>query len=239
MNSNAEALVRIFGEIARDQLPFASAQALTTMAFEGRKAAQAELAQSLVLRNRFSTTGIQVNRAEKADWPNQKAEVGVEARRSYLIDHVLGGKRQGGAHGRAILEEERLRGPTGRIARKDRPGALLKLARRKIRGGRPKGAKNGQRSTPLPFVLYSSRWGNEVLARRTGPGRYPLQIIYAFKRGVSIKREFEMDVAVQLAIQGTYSRALGKALERAIATAKSKAERSASMSAGAVIDSGR
>ena len=236
VTSNAEALATVMGGLVRDQLPFASAQALTTLAFMGQRESKSELIESLTLRNRYSASGVQVNRAEKGDWPNQRAEVGIEQGRSYLIDHVTSGKRQGGTYGRAILEDESLRGSSGRIARKNRPGAMIKRAR----GGRRKGSKNGDQATPLPFIIStSSKWNNEVLVRRTGPERYPLQILYAFKRGVEIKREFEMDLAVRLAVQGNYTQVLGKALAKAIASAKTKAERSASSSAGNIIDGGR
>jgi hypothetical protein len=236
ITSNAKALALVMGGLARDQLPFASAQALTTLAFMGQRETKSELIESLTTRNRYSATGIQVNRAEKGDWPNQTAEVGIEKGRSYLIDHVTAGKRQGGTYGRAILEDESLRGSSGRIARKNRPGAMIKRAR----GGRRKGSKNGDQATPLPFIIQTtSKWNNEVLVRRQGPERYPLQILYAFKRGVAIKREFEMDVAVQLAVKGNYSQVLGKALAKAIASAKSKHERRTSGSAGGEIPSGR
>src|SRR5687768_13555724 len=109
IETNADVIAASFGAMAADQIPFASAQALTSLAFDAQRANKSELARVMTLRNRFSQGGIQVNRAEKADWPNQQAEVGIDPRRSYLVDHVLGGSRTGGRHGRAILAEERLR----------------------------------------------------------------------------------------------------------------------------------
>lgn len=238
VTTNAGSLAEMFSNVFRDQVPFATAQALTTLAFMGRSATQSELAASMQLRNRYSAGGVQVNRAEKSDWPDQKAEVGIDKGRSYLIDHVTGGKREGGTHGRAILEDESLRGGSGRIAKSKRPGAMIKRAR----GGRRKGSRNGDQATPLPFIIStSSKWSNEVLVRRQGPERYPLQILYAFKKGVTIKREFEMDVAVAAAVQGNYSQVLGKALARAIATARTKGQGATTLGGWreGIIDRGR
>lgn len=229
-------LADMFGKAFPSELPWATAQALTTLAFMGRTASQSELADSLTLRNRFSANGIQVERAEKADWPEQEAKVGIEQRRSYLVDHILSGKRQGGNYGRAILEAEQLRSPSGRIPKRQRPGTMIG---RMGKSGGKVGARKGVQNTPLPFLIFSSKWNNEVLVKRQGPERYPLEIIYAFKKGVSIKREFEMDLAVERKVQASYSSVLGRELERAIGKAKGRAERRGSGSRGTVIDSGR
>lgn len=239
--SHARLLAAVMGGIARDQVPFASAQALTTLAFQAQRDEKSELARSLELRNRFSQSGIQVNPAEKSDWPHQYAEVGIEPRRSYLVDHVTGGKRQGGSHGRAILEQESLRSGSGQVPGAKRPAAMIAQAMRAKRQAELNATFGGRRGKDkrLPFLFYSRKWGNEVIARRTGEDRYPLQIIYAFRKGVSIKREFEMDVVAARAVEGGFYAAYSKALSRAIASAKTKAERQSSMSAGVEIDSGR
>lgn len=239
VKSNATVLAAAFGHLAADQIPFASAQALTTLAFNAQRALKSELVHSMTLRNKFSQTGIQVNRAEKSDWPDQAAEVGIEEKRSYLIDHVTGGTRQGGTHGRAILEDESLRNSSGRVIKSKRPAALIKKGGRSPKGGRPKGARNGQHSTPLPFLLYSSRWGNEVLAKRNGPERYPLEIIYAFRKGVTIKPDFNMRAIAEASVRHGYEAAFNKALRRAIASGKRRTERDASKSSGQGIPDGR
>ena len=236
ITTNAHEAAAWVQEKHRSQIPFATALALTSVAFQGQRRAKLELATAMQLRNRFSASGIQVNPAEKGPLATMQAEVGIEQRRSYLIDHVTGGKREGGRNGRAILEEETLRGGNGRIARAKRPGALIAAAKRAKAKARARGA--GQ-AKPLPFLLFSSRWGNEVLAQREGKGRYPLRILYAFRQGVTIRREFHMDIAVQQAVGASYYQAFEKAMRRAIATGKTKAERSASTSRGARIDSGR
>lgn len=235
VSSNADEIARQFGEVAREQIPFATARALTSLAFQGRKASQTELQRSLTTRNRFSASGIQVNPAEKGDIRTMKAEVGIEEKRSYLIDHVTGGKRDGGTHGRAILEADDLRSSSGRVAKGKRPAALIAQAKRAQAKKRKANGKDLRR----PFLLFSRKWGNEVLAQRMGDERYPLRIIYAFRKGVSIKREFHMDIAVAREVAANYGAEFDKAMRKAIATGKSKGDRQASTSRDQVIDSGR
>lgn len=240
--TNAAEVEREFGRMGREQVPFATAKALTQLAFDGQRAGKTELERALELRNRYSATGIQVDPANKAAWPNIEAKVGVEQGRSYLIDHITGGKRDGGTHGRAILEADDMRSASGKVAKGKRPAALIakaKYSKRKADLAAAFGGRKRKASKPLPFLFFSRRWGNEVLAVRTGEDRYPLKILYAFRKGVSIKREFELDLAVQGAVLGNYKAAFDKALRRAIATGKSKAERMGSQSRGQEIDTGR
>lgn len=230
VTTDAQALALALGDLAGDQIPFATAVALTDVAFQVQRLEKSQMAMALKLRNKYSQSGVQVNRAEKSDWPAIYAEVGIEQGRSYLIDHVLSGKRQGGTHGRAILEQENLRSGSGRVPAAKRPSALIAKAMKakkwSIREAMLHHAFGGKsRDKKLPFLLYSAKWGNEVLARRTGDERYPLEIVYAFRKGVEIKRTFAMDVIAQQQVGATYYQAFDKALRRAIASSKSKAER--------------
>lgn len=234
VHTNARELGRILGGLAKQELPYASANALTSLAFMVQKAEKKELQHEFKLRNRYSINGVQVNKADKGAWPNIQSEVGVEKGRSYLIDHVFGATRQGGAHGRAT-PDEKLRGANGRITKKNRPKALIKNMGT-TPTGRKKGSVNGVHGDRLPFLVKTSgRTGNEVLVRRMGNDRYPLQILYAFKRNVKVKRVWEIDTIAAKTVAGNYYPLLNKALAKAIATAKPKAERSASMSAGTII----
>ena len=241
VSSDAAQLARALGDTYGTQIPFATARALTDVAFGVQRQEKRGLELALTLRNKFSTSGVQVNPAEKSDWPSTYAEVGIEERRSYLIDHVTGGTRQGGRHGRAILEEEGLRSASGRVPAGKRPAALVAAAKRaKQQAGLRKafGGRAGK-DKRLPFLFYSAKWGNEVLAQRTGSERYPLRIIYAFKRGVSIKREYPFDVIAQREVGRSYYAAFDKRLRQAIGSGKSQGERRGSDSRGVEIDGGR
>ena len=227
IESNSSRLATVLGGIARTQIPYATQQALNDVVFDASREAKSELAESLTLRNPFSQSGIQVNKASKADWPAIQAEVGIEERRSYLIDQVLGGKRSGSTrHGRAVLADNSLRNSRGRVPKANRPGQLIK---RRVR----------RSSKPSPFLIYSKKFKNEVLVRRTGDKRYPLEIIYAFTKDVRVKRTFEMDIVVERLVRDTYDTAFAKALQKAMPSAKTKGERRASTSRGTTIGSGR
>lgn len=241
VSTNASQLAHALGDVYGDQIPFATALALTDVAFKVQRVEKSEMAKALTLRNKFSQGGIQVNAAEKSDWPATYAEVGIEERRSYLIDHVLAGKRQGGTHGKAILEQDSLRGSTGRVPAAKRPGAIIAAAKRAQQQAglnRAFGARRGK-DKRAPFIFFSRKWGNEVIAQRMTGSRYPLRIIYAFKRGVEIRREFEMDVIAAREAGRAYWPAFDRALRKAIASGKDKAERQASSSRDQLIDSGR
>jgi len=122
----ADLVGAVFGSLARGRL---IARTVNDLAFMARPRVVSELAESMKLRNRFSAAGIQVAKANPED-ASPEARVGIEERRSYLVDHVTGATRQGGRFGRAILAEESLRGPTGRVPRGKRPGAMVKAAKR-------------------------------------------------------------------------------------------------------------
>ena len=241
IESSASALAMALGDMRGKEIPFATQRALNEVAFKAQRAERAELPRVLELRNRFSETGIQVEKADKDDWPTTFARVGVEERRSYLLDHITGGKRAGGAHGRAILGQDSLRSKTGKVPSAKRPAALIATAKRADRQAeltRTFGGKRG-RDKRLPFLFHSRKWGNEVIARRMGKGRYPLLFVYAFRKGVTIRREFEFDKIAQLEVGATYHQAFNKALRRAIASGKGKGERGASRSRDHRTDTGR
>lgn len=241
VSSNAAQLAHALGDVYGKEIPFATARALTDVAFGVQRVEKSEMAQAMKLRNKFSQSGVQVNAAERSDWPAIHAEVGIEQKRSYLIDHVTSGTRQGGKHGRAILEQEGLRSGSGRVPAGKRPAALIAAAKRAKQQGDLRKAFGGRagKDKRLPFLFYSAKWGNEVLAQRTGDERYPLRIIYAFKRGVSIKREYPFDVIAQREVGRSYYAAFDKRLRQAIASGKSREERRGSDSRGVGIDSGR
>lgn len=231
----ADLVGAVFGSLARGKL---IAKTVNDLAFMARPGVVTEMGRALELRNRFSAAGIQVAKANPED-ASPEARVGIEERRSYLVDHVTGGKREGGRFGRAILAEEALRGPTGRVPRGKRPGSMVKAAKRAEAAQRGSKRPRGRQGNPLPFLIYSRKFRNEVLVRRQGKDRYPLQILYAFRKGVTIREEFDMVGEVARTVGANHDAVYGRHLARVIAGAKSKADRANSMSAGLVIDRGR
>ena len=152
---------------------------------------KSEMARLFTLRNKFSATSVQVNRAEKGDWPDVKAEIGIEQRRSYLLDHITGATRKPqNPRALAIPLLDRLRGPSVRVLKTQRPQALLANGAYRIEG------RNG----PL---LTQKRNGTAVP-------------VYAFERSAKIKAVLPFEEIVSRAAWTAYSRELRKAFEQAI-----------------------
>lgn len=208
IKSNARQIAAILGGVAREQIPFATARALTDMAFEGMREAKTDLAESLTLRNRFSVGGIQVNRAEKSAWPKITAEVGIEERRSYLIDHVLGGKRSPKSSPFKAVPQI---GPvkrtgSGKIRGNQRPGQLLKRVN-----------VNSRKSA---YTYRLMRRGDAEALLRWEKGRTEPVVLYWFSRKVDIDREFRMDAVVQAVVASDYERAFVRRLQQAISSSR-------------------
>lgn len=216
VDSNASQLAAILGGVAREQIPFATAQALTDVAFAGMQAAKSELEKSLTLRNRFSAAGIQVNRAEKSDWPNTAAEVGIEERRSYLIDHVTGKRRKPKESPFKAVPNPKVvkRSKSGKIPARMRPKRLLDRA-----GHRVKGAAHR-------YIVSYESGGDEALWRYTKGDSTP-ELVYYFTKTARIKDTFDMPGAVRKRAADVYDDAIFNRLTKAMASAKSRASKSA------------
>lgn len=92
VDTNAGALADAFAKLAHDQLPFATAVALTRVAQDARDQERRQLGRTFTLRSRRRVEmGIQINRAEKSDWPRCRAEVGL--RDDFMAKHVTGGEK--------------------------------------------------------------------------------------------------------------------------------------------------
>lgn len=90
--TNAPDVAAALAKLAREQLPFATAVALTRIAQDARNDVRHQLRRSFTLRSRRVEGGIQINRAEKRDWPHPKAEVGTKD--SFMARHVTGGTKK-------------------------------------------------------------------------------------------------------------------------------------------------
>lgn len=229
VNDNSDDIAQAMGEIASQQVPYAAALALTRTAQDVQAKLRSTMGEFFELKNKFSQSGVQINRAEKRDWPLASSEVGVDERREYLIDHALGNSKRTGSNGsRVAIPDTANTWPSksenvkltssGRVPKSKRVGTL-------------KRKKTGKRR---PFVI-RGKSGNEVLAIREGKGRYPLKILYAFRRDVQIPKTWAFEKIAQGEAQAVYDKRFNEALAKAIDTAKDKAERSSSRSKGRTI----
>ena len=127
VHTNARAIGEAFQKLAVDQLPFATAVALTRVAQDARDTTRGLLHKTFTLRApRRVKAGISINRAEKKDWPNCFAEVGIKD--EFMAKHVLGGKKMPLAGTDHIAIPSRLaaanRGPGGGIIASLKPRRL-------------------------------------------------------------------------------------------------------------------
>lgn len=131
VTSNAPELAKAFAKLAEEQLPFATAVALTRVAQDSRDDARKQLGRTFTLRSRRRVEmGIQINRAEKRDYPNCKAEVGLKD--EFMADHVVGRERKpkpGTGH-LAIPTRLVERGPAGGVVLRHKPRTI-----RRTQGG--------------------------------------------------------------------------------------------------------
>jgi hypothetical protein len=122
VTSNAPALAAAFQRLAADQLPFATAVALTRVAQDARDKERKQLDATFKVRSRRRIEqGIQVNRAEKRDWPRPRAEVGL--RDEFMARHVTGGDKEPKPGTRHVAIPTRFvqRGPRGSVVFRDKP----------------------------------------------------------------------------------------------------------------------
>lgn len=205
IDTNAPEISKQFARVPDKQLPYASALALTRVAAVGMREARVELGSDLVIRNAFSASGIQTNRAEKSDWPFQHAEVGIEERRDYLVDQVLGAQRKPQkAPFKGVPQTDVVpRGPSGKMPQSRRPGALIALA--------------AQRKRRAGVGYYLVRQGGRELLFQRVRGAVS-RLAYAFAKKVGIEPKFKFEESVERAVRANYVRELTAAIDKAIDT---------------------
>lgn len=127
INTNAPQLAQAFAELAAEQIPFATAVALTRVAVDSRDVERKNLGRTFTLRSRKRVEGgIQINRAEKSAWPNCAAEVGLKD--EFMARHVVGGEKTpppGGKHV-AIPTKIMPRSPSGIVLARHKPGPIIR-----------------------------------------------------------------------------------------------------------------
>lgn len=194
-------LQKQLGEFNRKQLPYALAQALNELAIDSRPIIQESFKDKLTIRNKsLLKKGVQINFAKKADWPYIQSEIGLPMEFEFLAEHVTGADRKGrSSHGRAVPIAI-TRAASGKIAKSQRPSALLKK-------------KN--------VYAIKTRGGKEIIIRREDKKeRYPIKIMYGFTKNAKIKGDVAFETGVTNMFNSRYDMLLGKHLSKAIANAK-------------------
>lgn len=189
------------GKLKSKQLPYAVAKALNELAVEARPIVQEQFRHELTVRNRgLLKKGIQINWAQKNDWPFAQSEVGIPESFEFLSQHVTGAVRRGmSVFGRAVPVDIK-RSSSGKVPAGMKPSALLRK-------------KN-------TFII-KSRGGKEIIARReTKKERYPIKLMYGFTKNAKIRDKVTFQAEVTNMFSSRFDLVLGKNLAKAIASIK-------------------
>ena len=182
-------------ELVRKQLPFATAVALTRTAQEARDVARKHMAQRFTLRSTWPARGLQIQRAEKKDWPNVRAIVGHKD--ELFVLHETGGIKKSRQGRRIAIPTKAVRRTkTGKISRAQRPARALQRKR--------------------VFLA------EDTIRQRTTK-KTRRSILYLLRQRVRIRPTFGFRENVERTAGRVYAREFDKALTKAVKTAKERA----------------
>lgn len=198
--SNAKQVSRAMSDLAYKQLPFATAVALTKTAVQSARIAKEDMGHRFQLKNKWTQKGVQIERAEKRDWPHIQAAVGIDEKRAYIADHEEGHIRKGQrGHRLAVPSSNIRRTKTGKIPKGQRVRAI-----REKKGFIPKGSRT-------VFV-------------RKGRGRKKRMLpLYFLGPSIRIRKKLGFVRVVTQEIQRRYHRTFKVQFDKAVASAKTRA----------------
>lgn len=111
VETNAKGLQKALQVLFRNQVPFATAWALTAVAGDARDDVRKKLPTHFKIRNPRVPRGITINPALKSQWPKQFAEVGT--RDPWMPQHVTGGIKHPERGAKSVAVPTRLVTRTG------------------------------------------------------------------------------------------------------------------------------
>ncbi len=202
---------REVSKFVKKQIPFAASLAVNRVAEIAKQDLRKSLRKDFVIRTKWVEKGIQRTRATK-----RKPESTVGSRDEFMALHVTGGtKRKGAVDGGRSRKEGP--GPGRSMGVPASPGPA-----RKSKTGRTLPSKwpdkFGQRGKRKPFIIKIR--GKVALARRKGKKRFPLQMIYFFKKSVKIDKRWDFLKIVELSLTRNWASEAVRALEDALKSAK-------------------
>lgn len=153
-----------------DQIPFATARALTMTVRDAQGDIRDELPKRFTIRNSWVSKGVRIDPATKS-----RLEAAVGTLEPFMRLQETGGKGYARDASRKAVPKGAKRGRTGIIPKGQRPRALL---------GKPK------------HFLVSTRFGAAVMKRK-GKARYPIEPLFWLKKTVPIKPRFGMQGQVE------------------------------------------
>lgn len=194
--------------LAQDQIPFATAKALTRLAMMGRDRARESLGTSFKIRSPRTAKGFDFKRAEKKDWPNPVAEVGHKD--EFLIPHIDGGTKKSRSGENVAIPTryvDQRRNSSGAVPRQLKPGTLL---RERKRGGFRAGV----------FKIPDDRIGRKFGAEESATGKVESLTFWLLRPQVRIKPRWPFGRLMLEAHSQNYERVFQEELFKAIETTK-------------------
>lgn len=194
-------LTRGIEGMARSQIPFAMARALTLTAKDARDDLRRGAQRRFVLRSKWVERGIQSRSASKRSLVSSVGSVDW-----FMEDQETGGIRTAlkGRHRAAPLGIRK--NVRQKITRAKRPSALLQ--------------KSGRRRFFIRRLVSGSAKGQLAVLRRVGRQRFPVQVAYLLQRKTKIKPKFGMRKSVERTVGRRLSKNFGAAFGRALATTR-------------------
>jgi len=199
---NVPDAVKSLGRVARQQVPFATALALTWTAADAQAAVRDALPGKFTIRNTWVDKGIRILPAHKASWPNMSAR--IYSRDDFMARQEFGGVKVPRGHDLAIPMPEmlaRVGGKRGIIRKRNRPKAILNTRRKGIK----------------PFVATMPDGTHGIFVRRNHE-RLPIDMLYALVPRAPVKPRWDFEPTVREQVQRQFERHFGRALARALAS---------------------
>ncbi len=165
--------LRALNALGKDQMPYAVAQTLTSVAFLAQARLRRQLPRRFRLRSTWTSKGIKVKKARKRDWPATYAMVGT--RDEYMVQQETGGiRRARNGKYRAIPARSLRRKASGAVHGAQRPRKLIGdglayFGRESIQltGGKSGRGRKGTAYWLREQVRIRPRWGMRVSVEQT------------------------------------------------------------------------
>lgn len=203
--------------VARRQLPYATARALNTVAFDFQDAEQAGLVERFRLRRpAFVKQGVYFPVAQRADYRrgDLSATVSIEPKRDFLSKFEQGGWKAPRSAKRLAVPIDARRTKSDIVTAGDRLGALgFRLHGRGPKGTVGRGLKR----------TFSIRYpdGRGYIFRRIGSGkRSTLRLLYLFRPRVVIPPSLEFHATAEAVARARFVPAFASAFSDAMRTAR-------------------
>jgi hypothetical protein len=164
VHTDVERFTKGMDELAKRQIPFALARALTMTAKDAQADVRADLPNRFTIRRPFVPNSVRITPATKS---RPEAVVGVGQLASFMARQEQGGTKTAAGH-RVAVPVKVKRSKRDLITAANLPRAV--------------------RSKPRSFML--AKGSGAGIMRRVGRDRYPIEIVYWLKRGVQIKPTF-------------------------------------------------